>query len=146
SRAVACVNTSPAGDGKMMVGVSAAPESWSSTSPQGSGFMTMPAPPPYGVSSTVRCRSCVQSRRSWTFRSRRPVSRALPSSDSVSPSKYDGKIETTSTRMVRGFSVGARSGKLLEKPGRRSDDHAPSGDVDRRHDGRHEGDHDLGVF
>ena len=33
----------------------------SSASPHGSGFITMPAPPPYGVSSTVRCRSWVQS-------------------------------------------------------------------------------------
>ncbi len=36
----------------------------SSASPHGSGFITMPAPPPYGVSSTVRCRSWVSSRRS----------------------------------------------------------------------------------
>ena len=38
----------------------------------------MPAPPPYGVSSTVRCRSWVQSRRSCTWTSSRPLSRALP--------------------------------------------------------------------
>jgi len=31
------------------------------------------APPPEGVSSTVRCRSTVESRRSWIARSRRPV-------------------------------------------------------------------------
>ena len=55
SRAVACVNRSPAGDGKMNSGASsvaascgsvAGPEIASMTSPQGSGFMTMPAPPP----------------------------------------------------------------------------------------------------
>ena len=41
----------------------------SRASPHGSGRMTMPGPPPYGVSSTVRCRSWVQSRRSCTRRS-----------------------------------------------------------------------------
>ena len=50
----------------------------SSASPHGSGRITMPAPPPYGVSSTVRCRSWVQSRRSCTRRSSRPASCALP--------------------------------------------------------------------
>ena len=32
----------------------------------GSGFRTIPAPPPNGVSSTVRCRSVVNARRSTT--------------------------------------------------------------------------------
>ena len=30
----------------------------------GSGFITIPGPPPYGTSSTLRCRSVVKSRRS----------------------------------------------------------------------------------
>ncbi|CPU67941.1 Uncharacterised protein [Mycobacteroides abscessus] len=49
--------------------------------------MTMPAPPPNGVSSTVRCRSVVQSRRSWTRRSRIPAVRALPTSDRSSAAR-----------------------------------------------------------
>ena len=36
----------------------------SSASPHGCGLMTIPGPPPYGASSTVRCRSWVKSRRS----------------------------------------------------------------------------------
>src|SRR5690606_33209301 len=71
--------------------------SWGGTrvsraSPQGSGFMTMPGPPPYGVSSTVRCRSWVHSRRSWTWTSRRPARRALPRREMSRTSKYSGKI------------------------------------------------------
>ena len=38
----------------------------------------MPAPPPYGVSSTVRCRSWVQVRRSWTCSSTSPLVVRLP--------------------------------------------------------------------
>ena len=41
--------------------------------------MTMPGPPPYGASSTVRCASMVQLRRSCTRTSSSPRSRALPS-------------------------------------------------------------------
>ena len=44
----------------------------------GSGFITMPGPPPYGTSSTTRCRSVVKSRRSWTFRSMTPASTPAP--------------------------------------------------------------------
>ena len=33
--------------------------------PHGSGFITMPGPPPYGASSTVRWTSSVHCRRSW---------------------------------------------------------------------------------
>jgi len=53
-------------------------------SPQGSGFMTMPGPPPYGASSTVRCRSWVKSRRSCTARSISPSAMARPTKDSRS--------------------------------------------------------------
>jgi hypothetical protein len=38
-------------------------------SKSGSGFSNIPGPPPNGRSSTVLCRSCVQSRRLWIFRS-----------------------------------------------------------------------------
>ena len=71
---------------------------WSSASAHGSGFMTMPAPPPNGLSSTVRCRSWAKSRRSCTRTSRMPSRRALPMSDRSSGARYSGKIETTSTR------------------------------------------------
>ena len=55
--------------------------------PHGSASMTMPAPPPYGVSSTLWCRSVAQSRRSCRCRSSRPCSTALPISESRSGSK-----------------------------------------------------------
>ena len=60
--------------------------------------MTMPAPPPNGLSSTVRCRSWAKSRRSCTRTSRMPSRRALPMSDRSRGARYSGKIETTSTR------------------------------------------------
>src|SRR6476659_2408095 len=56
----------------------------------------MPAPPPYGESSTVRCRSEVQVRRSWILRSTIPFSMALPVSDRCRGWKYSTKIETMS--------------------------------------------------
>ena len=68
----------------------------SSAAATGSGRRIMPAPPPYGVSSTVRCRSVVKSRRSWTCKSSRPSWRALPIRDSSSGARYSGKIVTTS--------------------------------------------------
>ena len=45
----------------------------------GSGRITMPAPPPNGVSSTVRWTSVAWSRGSWQRRSSSPAARALPS-------------------------------------------------------------------
>ena len=71
-------------DGPDGVGTSrCAPGSSTSSSalPHTSGRITMPAPPPNGVSSTVRWRSVVQSRRSCTRRSSSPAWRALPTSD-----------------------------------------------------------------
>ena len=67
-----------AGRGEDDRGVSLRPTGVERAAPQGSGFMTIPAPPPYGVSSTVWWRSVVQSRRSWTVTSSRPLARALP--------------------------------------------------------------------
>ncbi len=43
----------------------------------GSGFITIPAPPPKGRSSAVRCLSVVQLRRSWTLTDRSSFSQAL---------------------------------------------------------------------
>src|SRR5689334_4898924 len=68
----------------------------SSAWPQMSGFMTMPGPPPYGLSSTALCTSCVQSRRSWTPTLIRPLSIAFPSNAARSGARYSGKIVTTS--------------------------------------------------
>ncbi len=96
------VNGRPLGVGTTRVGTSPSgpwPSTASRASPHGSGFITMPGPPPYGLSSTVRCTSCVQSRRSWTCTSSWPRARALPTSEMFSGSRYSGKIDTTSIRI-----------------------------------------------
>ncbi len=66
----------------------------------GSGRITMPAPPPNGASSTVRCTSVVWSRRSWQAQVDQARWRALPSRLSEQkPSTSAGKIVKTSIRM-----------------------------------------------
>ena len=50
----------------------------------GSAFITMPGPPPYGVSSTVRWRSCVKSRGLTVSTVIVPASRARPTTPAVS--------------------------------------------------------------
>jgi len=69
----------------------------------GSGFSTIPGPPPYDSSSTWRCLSDVLSRRSCTRTSTRAASIARPSRLSRSGlSKKPGKIVTTSIRTTAG--------------------------------------------
>lgn len=97
-RAMDCVKGVPAGVGTTRVDEPSGRKSASSACAHGSGFITMPAPPPYGVSSTVRCRSVVHDRRSCTCRSSRPPERALPSRDTSSTEKNSGKIVTMSIR------------------------------------------------
>ncbi len=83
-------NGSPDGVGTTRVAPSGSTSS--RASPHGSGFITMPAPPPYGVSSTVWCRSRAHPRRSWTCRSSSPEATALPGSDNPSGANQSGKI------------------------------------------------------
>src|SRR5664280_1511021 len=68
----------------------------------------MPGPPPYGVSSTLRCGPVAQSRRSCTRTCSRPRSRALPSSETSSARRYSGKIVMTSRSISR-----PRGGRLM---------------------------------
>src|SRR6478736_5981224 len=129
-RANAWLNGTPPGPGTTRCGTDASPTGpvetrAPSASAHGSGFMTMPAPPPKGLSSTVRWRSWAKSRRSCTRTSRMPSRRALPMSDRSRGARYSGKIETTSRRMVRRSLVGE-----LEQAGRRVDDDAAGLDVD----------------
>ena len=80
--------------------------------------MTIPAPPPYGVSSTLRWRSVVCSRGSCTRTSSRPCARARPSSDASSgPAKYSGKIVND----VDAHATCRRSGRVRARTGRRAD-------------------------
>ena len=98
--ASAWVNGVPAGVGttrRVAVGWRSA----SSASPHGSGRITMPGPPPYGVSSTVRCTSWVHCRRSCTATSSCPVGPG-PADQATdrSGARYSGKIVTMSTRIT----------------------------------------------
>ena len=62
----------------------------------GSYFSTMPGPPPYGRSSTVRCASTVKSRGFWQSRETSSRSTALPTTPySAIVATISGKIVTT---------------------------------------------------
>ncbi len=88
--ASACVNRRPAGD--ISSTASGAPARLANrTRPRansGSGFSTIPGPPPNGTSSTVRWRSVVKSRRSWTTMSSNPLVRAA-SDDALDEPRFD---------------------------------------------------------
>src|ERR1700756_1456773 len=67
----------------------------------GSGFITMPGPPPYGRSSTVRCASCVCARGSSVPTVTSPRSMARPTTPySSAPAIMRGKSVTTSILMA----------------------------------------------
>ena len=109
----------------------------SSASPHGSGRITMPAPPPYGVSSTVRCRSWVQVRRSCTPSSTRPVSIGL--ADQREPQRREvvgedrddvGPEQRPSRERVRA----RRARRVGEQPGHVGDHEAAAGEVDLGHE------------
>src|SRR3546814_9415511 len=64
-----------------------------------SGRMTMPAPPPNGVSSTVRCLSRAWQRMSTVSTAHSPASNALPASDAPSgPGNISGNSVSTTAR------------------------------------------------
>src|SRR5712692_1526691 len=69
----------------------------STASKTGSGLRTMPGPPPKGMSSTCRWRSCVWSRRScvWSSTSPRSMPRPTTPCSNTGPNMA-GKIVTTS--------------------------------------------------
>ena len=79
SCASACVNGRPCADSRMTVSCLASRCSFGVTfndataSKIGCALSTIPSPPPKGLSSTVRCRSCVKLRRSCVAISTRPV-------------------------------------------------------------------------
>src|SRR5262245_37332674 len=74
----------------------------------GSASITMPAPPPNGLSSVVRWASSVNSRRFAVRTSSKPRSRAIrimPRSSTAA--KYSGKMVSRSTRMTEEGLAGA---------------------------------------
>ena len=100
----------------------------------GSGFITIPGPPPYGTSSTLRCRSVVNSRRSCTFTSSNPRSMPRPTTPSARPaSTIRGKIVTMSNfiDLVRVVRIARRAPAIhLEQSLRRRDPNPLPLDVD----------------
>ena len=127
----------PLGVGTTSVAARRRPASSSSASPHGSGFITMPAPPPYGVSSTVWCRSWVQRAGRGRARSSSPLSRALPASDSSSGARYSGKIVTTSMRTPLVLAAAST------QTGPVGDLEPAAGEVDHGHQRLHERHQDL---
>ena len=75
----------------------------------GSGLITMPGPPPYGRSSTVRWRSVANSRKSTVDTSSAPFSRAMPTMlSSRKASNRRGKRVRTWTFTARRLGSGGR--------------------------------------
>src|SRR4051794_6815361 len=105
-----------------------------------SAFITMPGPPPAGVSSTVRWRSVAKFRMSTVSRDQRPLPSALPARLWPSgPGNMSGKMVSTLARQgLIGTSPSfdqsiQLNASLFEQPLRRSDDDAATCDIDRRH-------------
>jgi hypothetical protein len=75
------------------------PEARAIAASSGSAFITMPGPPPYGVSSTVRCLSFVKSRGLTVSTVITPASRARPTTppavESSARSISSGRTVTT---------------------------------------------------
>src|SRR5215472_2350888 len=149
--AVSCRNWTPAGVGTTsLVPGDLDPSTASRASPHGAGLMTMPGPPPNGASSTLRCTSCAQARRSWTASSMMPRSAALPSRETRRGAKYSGKIVmmsifTVPTRVGAGIAgIGARTARReVEQARGRVDDQLPGGHVHVDGDRGDEGDEYL---
>src|SRR6266496_3295653 len=150
---MSCENGHPLGVGTTSRAVwpSAAGMISSSASPQTSGFITMPGPPPNGTSSTVWWTSLAQRRRSCTPNSMSPRTAAFPISETPSGlPKYSGKIVTMSMRSAffrptPAPSIPIRLLRLgvVKQSGRRIDDHDAGPEIDLGHDRLHERDQHL---
>ena len=90
-----------------------------------SAFITMPGPPPAGVSSTVPCLSMACARMSMASSDHRPALSARPARLTPSgPGNISGKIVSTVARHIAGVLRHARQ----------HDDDVLRGDIDFRHD------------
>src|SRR5690242_13298185 len=142
----ACVNGAPRGlmsrRGRLSSGASAASIARASTS----AFITMPGPPPAGVSSTVRWRSVAWVRMSCASSRQMPVASALPARLCPSgPGNISGKMgRTVACHMVSVLVACAAS--VLEHTGGRIDHDAAALDVDHRHGRAGEWQHDGLAF
>src|SRR5215813_4409739 len=127
--AISCRNGTPLGVGTISLAPGdPVPITASRAAPHGPGLITMPGPPPNGESSTLRCTSCAQARRSCTANSITPRSAALPSRETRSGVKYSGKIVMMSIFTAPAILVRAARSKV-EQARRRVDDHLPRGQV-----------------
>src|SRR5437899_11381435 len=81
----------------------------------GSAFITIPGPPPNGVSSTLRWRPSVNSRRSWTSMVASPAStarRTIPSARGAWT--MSGKIVTTSILSIHQLRLDGDQSAVLQ--------------------------------
>src|SRR5438477_10142171 len=86
----------------------------SAASNSGSGLSTIPGPPPNGLSSTVLCRSCVQSRKLCITNSSSPALLARWTMlTSKGPANISGKSVSTSTFMLHLWHDSLLPGRLL---------------------------------
>src|SRR5580693_295953 len=116
----ACVSGVPRGDSRSRGRPSIAVASMARAST--SAFITMPGPPPAGVSSTVRCLSVANARISTTSSDQVPAIRALPARLKPNgPGNISGKMESTEARHILLF---------LSREGRRLNHDPPSRDID----------------
>src|SRR5258705_4217103 len=129
----ACVNGLPVGlirrRGRASAGASAASIARASTS----AFITMPGPPPAGVSSTVRWRSLAWVRISCASSRQMPVASALPARLVPSgPGNMSGKMVRTVVCHMLLATCALLRRSFFEHAFRRIDDDAPARDVDHR--------------
>src|SRR5690606_29698831 len=100
----------------------------------GSYFMTMPGPPPYGRSSTVRCRSYANSRGDRCSTASSPRSRARP----TTPWRTTGSISSANSE-----TTPKRYTSRLPEAAFPIDDDVPAVDVHPLHDARSERDQPI---
>ena len=103
-----------------------------------SAFITMPGPPPAGVSSTVRCLSVACARMSTRRATRCPAASALPARLTPSgPGNISGKIVSTLARHMAMSrpGVGSLGGDAAAANAAASTTIRPPGDIDHRHRG-----------
>src|SRR5271163_747847 len=118
----AWVSGTPRGDIRSRGRMSAAAAS--TARPSTSGFITMPGPPPAGVSSTERCLSMAKLRISTTSSAQAPDAKALPARLPPSgPGNMSGKMVRTLARHIS------------TAPRQRIDDNHSRSEIDARHIG-----------
>src|SRR4051812_23292721 len=81
----------------------------------GSAFITIPGPPPYGVSSTVRCRSAVKSRGLTVATVMTPASRARPTTPAASAGSISSGRIVTTVNLIRSPPVVRQAVRRIDR-------------------------------